>query len=262
VFCYAHAEIRKHDQADETLRFVEFWQARTGSLPEELIFDSKLTTYKNLEILNQKGIAFITLRRRGPKLLEGLANTPASAWRRIELKGVNRAYRTPKILDQQIELGDYNSPIRQIAITDLGHEQPTLLLTNQLRKGPAGLIETYAKRMLIENSISDSIDFFHMDALTSTVPMKVNCDLQLTLMGSSLYRLLGARIAGPYTTAETRHIYRDFIQASAQIQITPNSVEVRFGKRAHNPYLLAAGFADTNTPIPWWQGRKLKLSFG
>ncbi|MGH8302645.1 MAG: hypothetical protein ACRET5_14370 [Steroidobacteraceae bacterium] len=262
VFCYANAELRKQDQADEILRFVEFWQARTGGLPEELIFDSKLTTYKNLDALNQKNIAFITLRRRGPKLLQQLAAHPSSAWRRVELKGVNRAYRTPKILDQHVQLGDYTGPIRQLAITDLGHEEPTLLLTNQLRKGAAGLIETYAKRMLIENSISDGVDFFHMDALTSTVAMKVNCDLQLTLMGSSLYRLLGARIGGGYTTAETRHIYRDFVQASAQVEITPDTVEVRFGKRAHNPYLLAAGFADTDTPIPWWQGRKLKLTFG
>jgi hypothetical protein len=45
--------------------------------------------------------------------------------------------------------------------------------------------------MLIENNIEDGIDFFHMDALSSAVAMKVNCDLQLTLMASSLYRLMG-----------------------------------------------------------------------
>jgi hypothetical protein len=262
IFCYANAEIRKADQNDEILRFVEFWKARTGQLPDELIFDSKLTTYANLDTLNQKGIRFITLRRRSPKLLEELDTAPASAWRRIELKGVNRAYRTPKILDRRIELRDYTGPIRQIAITDLGHDEPTLLVTNQLRRGAVGLIENYAKRMLIENSISDGVDFFHMDALSSAVAMKVNCDLQLTLMGSSLYRLLGARIGGGYTTAESRHIYRDFIQASARIEITPDTVNVKFGKRAHNPYLLDAGFAETDIPIPWWQGRRLKLSFG
>ncbi|MDT5231634.1 MAG: hypothetical protein QOI39_2134 [Mycobacterium sp.] len=262
VFCYANAEIRKADQNDEILRFVAFWKARTGRLPEELIFDSKLTTYANLDALNQMGVHFITLRRRSPKLLADLDAAPASAWRRIELKGVNRAYRTPRILDQRIELNDYTGPIRQIAIKDLGHDQPTLALTNQLRRGAPGLIEDYAKRMLIENSISDGIDFFHMDALSSAVAMKVNCDLQLTLMGSSLYRLLGARIGGGYTTAESRHIYRDFLQASARITITPDTVEVTFGKRAHNPYLLAAGFADTDTPIPWWGGRRLKLTFG
>jgi hypothetical protein len=262
VFCYANAEIRKADQNEEILRFVEFWKQRTGHLPEELIFDSKLTTYTNLDTLNQQGIRFITLRRRSAKLLAELDAAPASAWRRIELKSVSRAYRTPRVLDQRIELRDYTGPIRQLAITDLGHAEPTLLITNQLRRGAAALVDSYAKRMLIENSISDGVDFFHMDALSSTVAMKVNCDLQLTLMGSSLYRLLGTRIGGGYTTAESRHIYRDFIQASAQVTITQDTVEVRYGKRAHNPYLLAAGFADTHTPIPWWNGRRLKLTFG
>jgi hypothetical protein len=262
VFCYANADIRKTDQADQVLRFAEFWKQRTGQLPKELIFDSKLTTYKNLQALNETGIDFITLRRRSAGLLAELNAAPVSAWRRIELKGVHRAYRTPKILDQRITLSDYTGPIRQIAITDLGHEQPTLLLTNQLRRGAAGLIETYAKRMLIENSISDGVDFFHMDALSSVVAMKVNCDLQLTLMASSLYRLFAGEIGGAYTTAESRHIWRDFIDASARVTITDTTVEVRFGKRAHNPYLLDAGLAKTDIPVPWWQGRKLKLTFG
>ena len=55
--------------------------------------------------------------------------------------------------------------------------------------------------MLIENGIADGIDFFHMDALSSAVALKVNCDLQLTLMASSLYRLLGTRIGHGYETA-------------------------------------------------------------
>jgi hypothetical protein len=262
VFCYANAEVRKADQADEVMRFVEFWQARTGKLPEELIFDSKLTTYKNLDTLNKLGVAFITLRRRSAGLLAELGSAPASAWRRIELTSVRRAYKTPKVLDQRISLRDYEGPVRQVAITELGHEEPTLLITNQLRRGVVGLVDAYAKRMLIENSISDGVDFFHMDALSSVVAMKVNCDLQLTLMGSSLYRLLGARVGGAYATAESRHIYRDFVQASAQVSITPDSVEVRFGKRAHNPYLLDAGFHETDVPVPWWGGRRLRLAFG
>ena len=116
--------------------------------------------------------------------------------------------------------------------------------------------------MLIENNISDSIDFFHMDALSSAVALKVNCDLQLTLMGSSLYRMLGARIGALYAAAESRHLFRDFIEASARITISKDVVHVQFGKRAHNPLLLNAGFADTDVAVPWWHGRRLKLSFG
>src|SRR5207244_3062032 len=102
VFCYANGELRKDQQNDEILRFVDYWKQRTGRLPEELIFDSKLTTYANLDTLNRMGIRFITLRRRSKKLLAEIARTPASAWRRIELESVSRAYKTPRVLDQQI----------------------------------------------------------------------------------------------------------------------------------------------------------------
>jgi hypothetical protein len=71
--------------------------------------------------------------------------------------------------------------------------------------------------MLIENNIEDGIDFFHMDALSSAVAMKVNCDLHLTLMASSLYRLLGARIGHGYQQAKSRHLFRDFVDATAQV---------------------------------------------
>jgi hypothetical protein len=75
-------------------------------------------------------VQFITLRRRGPKLMHELAAQPRSAWRRIELDGVSRIYKTPRILDQRVRLTDYDEPIRQIAVADLGHEEPTLLLTD------------------------------------------------------------------------------------------------------------------------------------
>ena len=262
VFCYANADVSKQQQHDEILRFVDFWKQRTGHLPKELIFDSKLTTYANLDAINRRGIRFITLRRRTEKILEQIDNAPASAWRRIELKSVSRAYRTPRVIDQRITLDDYEGELRQLTITDLGHEEPTLLLTNQLRRGAVDLIEHYAKRMLIENSISDGVDFFHIDALSSAVALKVNCDLQFTLMGSSLYRTLGARIGGAYTTAESRHIFRDFVEASARVSMTDDAVHVQFGKRAHNPLLISAGFAQTDVAVPWWDGRRLRLSFG
>jgi hypothetical protein len=262
VFCYANAQVRKDDQADEILRFVGFWKDRTGQLPEELIFDSKLTTYANLHQLNQMGIGFITLRRRSAKMLATIQAQPASAWRRIELEGVRRIYKTPRILDTTVSLTDYEGPIRQLTVADLGHEQPTLLLTNQLRRSAPKLIGRYAQRMIIENGIADGIDFFHMDALSSVVAMKLSCDLQLTLMASSLYRLLGARLGNGYQTAKSRHLFRDFVNATAHISLTETEVCVQFQKRAHNPLLLAAGFAETNTPIPWLGGKRLRLQFG
>jgi len=262
VFCYANGPLRKDEQNDEILRFVKFWKQRTGQLPKELIFDSKLTTCANLQELNRQHIDFITLRRRSRKLLAEIAATAPSAWRRIELEGVSRLYKTPRILDRQITLPGYQGPLRQLTILDLGHEEPTLLLTNQRTRSAAKLIGRYAQRMLIENNIADGIDFFHMDALSSAVAMKVNCDLQLTLMASSLYRLLATRIGHGCETAKSRHLFNDFIHAGATIALDEREVVVAFQKRAHNPLLLAADFDKTDVAVPWLGRKRLRFVLG
>jgi hypothetical protein len=262
VFCYANAEIRKEDQADEVLRFVDYWKQRTGAAPQELIFDSKLTTYPNLNRLTEMGIRFITLRRRSRNMVQAAAAAPISAWRRIELEGIARIYRTPRILDRTVELKGYQGPLREMVITDLGHEEPTFLITNQLKAAAPKLIKRYAQRMLIENGIEDGIDFFHMDALSSAVAMKVNCDLQLTLMASSLYRLLASQVGNGYESAKSRHIFRDLIDATATVTISERDIDVSFQKRAHNPFLIAAGFGEKVVSVPWLGRKRLHLAFG
>lgn len=262
VFCYGDADLRKEDQEGAVLVFARFWKQRTGHYPEELIFDSRLTTYARLNELNGLGIHFLTLRRRSPKILREIAALPASAWRQVELKNVTRLYRTPRILDRRITLPGYDGPLRQLTITDLGHEEPTLLLTNHLTQSPARLIGRYAQRMLIENQIEDGVDFFHLDALSSAVALKVNCDLLLTLMGSSLYRLLAGRVGHGYETAKSRHLFRDFVEATAAVTITDAEIQVRFQRRAHNPLLLAAGFDQIDVAIPWLDKKRLRFVFG
>lgn len=261
VFCYGNTDVRKEDQNDEILNFIDYWKKRTGHLPQELIFDSKLTTYNNLNVLNQQGVDFMTLRRRSKQMLEQIHSEPASAWRRIELEGVSRIYKTPKVLDSQIMLKDYEGPIRQLVIADLGHEDPTFLLTNQMNRSARKLIQRYAQRMIIENNIADGIDFFHMDALSSTVAMKVNLDLQLTLMASSLYRLLGSKLGNRYKNAKSRHIFRDFIDATATLVLTQKDIQVQFQKRACNPFLIAADYGKVDIQVPWLAGKKLQFMF-
>ncbi len=262
VFCYANADIRKEDQADEILHFVDYWKERTGTVPKELIFDSKLTTYSNLKRLTEMEIRFITLRRRSRKMVQAAAATPLSCWRRIELDGVARIYRTPRILDRTIKLKGYSGALREIVIADLGHEEPTFLITNQIKTSAPKLIKRYAQRMLIENGIEDGIDFFHMDALSSAVAMKVNCDLQLTLMASSLYRLLASQVGNGYETAKSRHIFRDLIDATAMVMISDRDITVRFQKRAHNPFLIGAGFDRKEVKVPWLGRKRLVFQFG
>jgi len=76
VLCYAKAGLTKAQQPGEILRFVKFWKERTGHLPAELVFDSRLTTYAHLHQLNRQDIRFITLRRRSQKMLGQIWSRP------------------------------------------------------------------------------------------------------------------------------------------------------------------------------------------
>ena len=259
VLRYANAGVTKAEQANEILRFVEFWKKHTGSLPAELVFDSQLTTYENLSDLNRQGVHFITLRRRSRKMLAEMYGQHDSAWRRIHLPALTRTFRTPLVLDQTVELKGYQGTLRQMSIRELGHEEPTILLTNHLKLGAVPLVTRYAQRMLIENEISEAIQFFHIDALSSMVGMKVDFDMQLTLMASSLYRLMADRIGKEYKHAQAKKIFRNLLDTSGKVEIDDKCVVVTLDKRAHNPYLVASGLTKKTTPLPWFGNKSLTI---
>jgi hypothetical protein len=169
-------------------------------------------------------------------------------------------YQNPKVIDHRIRLRDYDGLLRQLFITDLGHEDPTILLTNDLTGSAAQRITRYARRMLIENTLADSVDFFHLDALSSAIRIKADFDVALTEIATGLYRLI-ARLLPGYETAKARQIFRHFFDIPAQIQIIPPHVEVTFPKRAHNPLLIAAGYGDKTTPVSWWDNYQLVIKF-
>jgi hypothetical protein len=261
VLRYADAGVTKGEQAGEILQFVRFWKKHTGNVPAELVFDSQLTTYQKLSELNREGICFITLRRRSEKMLREIYSQPDSAWQRISLPALTRIYRNPKVLESRVTLPDYEGELRQLTVRELGHEEPTVLLTNHRKLGPVELLTRYAQRMLIENGISEAVQFFHIDALSSMVGMKVDFDMQLTLAASSLYRMMALRIGREYSHSQAKTVFRNLLDLSGKVEVTTASVVVTLDKRAHNPYLVASGLADQPTSMPWFGDKKLIIQF-
>jgi hypothetical protein len=256
VFCYANADIRKGEEADEVFRFIDFWKRQYGRVPQHLVFDSKLTTYEGLDRLDAAGITFMTLRRRTKGLLADVDGLPPSAWRTVTLDLPHRKYRTPRIYEQKVRLRERS--YRQLFIKDLGHDEPMILVTNDAKSSARNLITRYAKRMLIENALADAVRFFHIDALSSSVGFKVDFDMALLVLASALYRLTARRMRG-YDDAQARQIFRDLVDMPADVAVTPAEVKVRFHRRAHLPIVLASGLIDKPVAVPWWQGRSLRL---
>jgi hypothetical protein len=257
AFCYSNADLRKGEEAAEVMRFVSFWKKIHGELPSHLVFDSKLTTYPNLVRLDDLGITFITLRRRNPDLLRAVAQLPRSAWRTVTLDVPTRKYQTPRVHEESVKLASRR--FRQLAIEDLGHDKPTILITNDRKTSAAKLITRYAHRMLIENALSDAVRFFHVDALSSSVGLKVDFDMALLVIASGLYRLLARRMRG-YGDAQARQIFRDLVDMPASVAVGEREVTVTFHRRAHLPIILASGMLNRAVKVPWWNGRALRMT--
>jgi hypothetical protein len=257
AFCYANADLRKGEENDEILRFIEFWKKNRGELPRHLVFDSKLTTYKNLVRLDDMGITFITLRRRSPSLRKEVALLPRSAWRTVELDVPTRKYKTPRVFDQTVTLEKRS--FRQLFVEDLGHEDATVLLTNDRDISHKKLITRYAQRMLIENALSDAVRFFHMDALSSTVGLKVDFDMALLVLASTLYRRLARTMRG-YADAQARKLHADLLDMPATIEITDAGVEAHLHRRAHLPIVISSGLLDKPVAVPWWNKLPLRIT--
>ena len=257
AFCYSNADLRKGEEAEEIFRFIDFWKKHHGDYPRHLVFDSRLTTYPNLTRLDDLGITFITLRRRSPALLTEIEGLPPSAWRRARLDVPARKYKTPRVFEQPVALA--GATLRQLFVLDLGHEEPTILLTNDRHSSPAKLLTRYAQRMLIENALSDAVRFFHMDALSSTVGLKVDFDMATLVIASGLYRMLAKRMRG-YADAQARHIFRDLIDTPANVNVSEREIHVQFHRRAHLPIIIGSGLLDSSVSVSWWGNRTLRLS--
>jgi len=257
AFCYSNADLRKGEEAEEIFKFIDFWRRAHGALPRHLVFDSKLTTQPNLARLDKLGVTFMTLRARAPKLIDEIASVPSSAWRTVELDVPTRKFRTPKVHETRVRIA--GREFRQLFINELGHDQPTILLTNDRKTGPAKLITRYAQRMLIENALSDAVRFFHMNALTSSVGIKVDFDVALLVIASGLYRLLARKMRG-YADAQANRIFRDLVDMPANVTVTADEVTVRFHRRAHLPIIIDSGMLDNPLQVPWWNGASLRLT--
>lgn len=257
TLCYANADLSKAEQPHEIIRFCEFWQTTTGQKPGLLVFDSTLTTHAELAELDEQQIGFITLRRRGGNLIKQIEALPPESWTPVRLERPGK-HRDVTVTESEVTIAKRS--FRQLAIRGLGRDQPTLLLTNQREMTAKQLIERYAKRWLIENQLSAQIRAFHLDALSSQVPLAVDLDTTLSVICDSIYRHFALRLNG-YHTATPDTIFRHFIKTPGQLHITPERVEVRLEPRTRTPVLLDADYHTRTTTIPWWGERQLTYSF-
>ncbi|MHB8187844.1 MAG: transposase, partial [Dermatophilaceae bacterium] len=184
---YANADLAKATQNNEVLAFADHWHRVTGHDPKLLIMDSKVTTQTQLGQLTDRGITFITLRARTPKLTAALHALPANAWTAMTIARAGGKTRRVHVIDTPAaKLTKYPGTLRQLAVAGLGHDEPTILITNDLTSAAKKIIERYARRMNIEQRLAELIRSFGLDALAGAVPLNVDLDVTLTVLAHTL----------------------------------------------------------------------------
>ncbi len=226
LLLYGDAGIKHENQNDAILEFIDFWKSEHIGAPLKcLIFDSKFTTYSNLNKLNKDNVKFITLRRRGKNILAMIDNIAECDWSEIKLKNVKRKYRDLKIFESKIKLTDYEGEVRQILVTDNGREKPALIITNDLDTPTEVIIIKYARRWLIEKGIQEQLECFHLNNLSSSIVIKVDLDLTLSIVANNIYRLLASYLPG-YEKCQAKTLFNQFLDNSARIEIYPDIKEI------------------------------------
>lgn len=261
VFCDANANLTRAQQPGEVLRFVEFWEQLMNKKPQWLYFDSKLTTSEQLSELNAQGVWLVTIRRRGSSILKRLASLPRDAWQKAVIDIPKRRHQQMRYVDQRVHLDNYDGEARQIAVEGLGRENPTLFLANNFAASPRELITNYARRNGVEDALGSSVNFFHLDCLSSEVRLNVDLDTVMTVLANGCYRWLANQLHG-FGSAKPKQLYRKFVETSGTVEIeSGRRIVVYFDRRSHNPILREAKLDTAHTKIPWLAGYHLELVY-
>jgi hypothetical protein len=259
LMLYTAADIQHAEADQQVLAFLSFWKrVRRGAKPM-LVFDSKFTTYAHLAKLDTQGIKFITLRRRGKRLLEQVAKlTP---WQRITIPHDKRRYPHPRVHDGTVQLRDYGEKeVRQIVLRDHGREQPTFMITNDFDASVELVVGTYARRWRVENGIAEAVKFFHLNALSSPILVKVHFDVVMTLIADTLYSRLAQHLRG-FERCDAPKLYRDFVQGKGDVEVRNGEITVTYPRRAHNPILRKVPWHRFPPTLPGLEYAPLRLRF-
>jgi transposase len=259
LILYTDADIKRCESDDQVIEFLSFWkQIRRGVKPT-LVFDSKFTSYTKLSELNDKhGVKFITLRRRGKNLIDQVDKL--DSWHRIHIPHAKRKYANLQVHESLIKLRDYKGEIRQVIVRGNGREKPSFLITNDFDMPLALLVGHYARRWRVENGIAEAVKFFHLNALSSPIAVKVHFDISLTMIADTLYTMLARKLRG-FEHCDAPTLYRHFVRGKGIIEVHGRTINVTYPRRAHNPILRQVPWNTLPLRPPGFDRTKCNLHF-
>ena len=206
--------------------------------------------------LDQANINFITIRRRGKRILERISGLPAQGWKKVKVECAGNKHRTLRVYDEQVFLKGYDKDIRQIIITGNGKIKPAMIITNDFDLTIEKVIRKYARRWIVEKSISEQIDFFHLNLVSSSMVIKVDFDLTMSILAHNLYRLLALEL-DRYSNLSIQSLYEKFVLNGADVIIQQETITVQLKKKRNLPLILEVMQNFSRQKYPWLNGKNV-----
>jgi transposase len=130
LYANANADIAKHTQAREVIAFCDHWKQVSGADPKMLIMDQKVTTQQVLGELDARGVKFATLRMRSATLIRYINSLTSKDFKTITLDRPG-PHNKPRVAESAAAtLSRYPGTVRQLVVTGLGRDTPTVIITN------------------------------------------------------------------------------------------------------------------------------------
>lgn len=255
---YGDANILHKDESAVVLEFLDFRKTAAGNNDElkYLVFDSKFTNYENLSKINENDILFLTIRRRGKNIVKEIESVEKKMWKTVRVKASGNKGRTLKILEDKVRLQGYKGEIRQICITGNGKLKPAILITNDFQTPVAELVRKYARRWLIEKEISEQISFFHLNNVSSSMVIKVDFDMTMSILTHNIFKLLAHHLER-YENLSDQKIYEMFLYNSGDVSIENDNIIINLKKKRILPLILETMNKFANERISWLGNKKL-----
>ncbi len=182
-------------------------------------------------------------------MLEYAAKLPIDKWQHIEVVGAKKKTRKVKVYEETISLPGYGKDIRQIIFYGR-MDQPIYMITNEFDMPLDEVVRKYGRRWLVEQEIAAQINFFHLNQLSSSLVVKVDFDLTMSLLADNLYRKLASRLER-FEQCRAHTINRRFVENRADVNIEQHNIKVNLGKRTHNPTLFKMPELNQKTYLSW-----------
>ena len=258
IIDYGDAKVMHKNESAVVLEFLDFYKtgAKKNQILKYLIFDSKFTNYQNLNGLNKGEIKFITIRRRGKNIIDKIENQLPSIWKKVSVEAAGNKKRTLKVYEESVSLTGYQGKVRQINITGHGKIKPAIIITNDFDLPLENIVRKYTKRWIIEKTISEQISFFHLNNVSSSMVIKVDFDLTMSILTHNIYKLLALELER-YEKLSTQSIYEMFLDNSADIEIKEEAIFVALKKKRNLPLILEKMANFSNLKFDWLDKKKL-----